>query len=71
MRQNNRQSSVQIIACRLFIASLTTGNKFTSSFNRNMKTFFEGNSFANAFCKMAAILFRPQYVNIYECTTIS
>ena len=41
----------------------TSGNKILKNFKNN--NFFQEISFENVTCKMAAILFRPEYVKVY------
>ena len=47
-----------------FASAPIPGNKFQGSFSRNTKLFFDENAFENVPYKKAAILPRPQCVNI-------
>ena len=48
------------------IVNWTIGNKFQWNMNRNSYIFIQENAFENVVWKMAAILSRPQCVNIYQ-----
>ena len=63
-------SLVLLMACHVLsylnqcwlIVHCTIRNKFQCNLNLNMTIFIQGNVFENVVCKMAGILFRPQYV---------
>ena len=71
MRQQNKPSLVQLMACRLFGAKpfsepmleyfqLDPRNKLQWVFNRNINVFIQENTYVYVAYVMADILFRPQ-----------
>ena len=73
LRQHNKPTLVQILACRLFgnnslsepmLANWTLGKKLKWNFDRNWNIFIQENAFENVVWKMAAILSRSQCVKL-------
>ena len=75
MQQQHKPSLVQIMACCLWRQAIIwtnvhilsigpSGTNFEVKFQSKFKIFIQGNAFENAVCGMAAILSRPQCVDI-------